>query len=256
MNNILEVKNVNKSFKNKGLFAKGNVQILKDVSITIPINTTVGLVGESGSGKSTLANIIMGLLSKDSGEIFFDGNNIDNLNSKEKKKIYNNVQIVFQDPYSSLDPSKTIFSILDETLITQTNLNKEERREKVKKTLKKVGIQEEDIYKRSDMFSGGQRQRISIARAIIVNPKLIIFDEPTSALDVSIQAQILNLLSDIQNEKKISYLFISHNLDVIRHICDEVYVMNKGEFVESGLVEDIYNNPQTSYTKKLLDSIV
>lgn len=256
MNNILEVKNVNKSFKNKGLFAKGNVQILKDVSITIPINTTVGLVGESGSGKSTLANIIMGLLSKDSGEIFFDGNNIDNLNSKEKKKIYNNVQIVFQDPYSSLDPSKTIFSILDETLIIQTNLNKEERREKVKKTLKKVGIQEEDIYKRSDMFSGGQRQRISIARAIIVNPKLIIFDEPTSALDVSIQAQILNLLSDIQNEKKISYLFISHNLDVIRHICDEVYVMNKGEFVESGLVEDIYNNPQTSYTKKLLDSIV
>lgn len=255
MNNILEVKNVNKSFKNKGLFAKGNVQILKDVSITIPINTTVGLVGESGSGKSTLANIIMGLLSKDSGEIFFDGNNIDNLNSKEKKKIYNNVQIVFQDPYSSLDPSKTIFSILDETLIIQTNLNKEERREKVKKTLKKVGIQE-DIYKRSDMFSGGQRQRISIARAIIVNPKLIIFDEPTSALDVSIQAQILNLLSDIQNEKKISYLFISHNLDVIRHICDEVYVMNKGEFVESGLVEDIYNNPQTSYTKKLLDSIV
>lgn len=256
MNNILEVKNVNKSFKNKGLFAKGNVQILKDVSITIQENTTVGLVGESGSGKSTLANIIMGLLSKDSGEIIFDGNNIDKLNPKEKKKIYNNVQIVFQDPYSSLDPSKTIFSILDETLIIQTNLNKEERREKVKKTLKKVGIQEEDIYKRSDMFSGGQRQRISIARAIIVNPKLIIFDEPTSALDVSIQAQILNLLSDIQNEKKISYLFISHNLDVIRHICDEVYVMNKGEFVESGLVEDIYNNPQTSYTKKLLDSIV
>lgn len=256
MNNILEVKNVNKSFKNKGLFAKGNVQILKDVSITIQENTTVGLVGESGSGKSTLANIIMGLLSKDSGKIIFDGNNIDKLNSKEKKKMYNNVQIVFQDPYSSLDPSKTIFSILDETLIIQTNLNKEERREKVKKTLKKVGIQEEDIYKRSDMFSGGQRQRISIARAIIVNPKLIIFDEPTSALDVSIQAQILNLLSDIQNEKKISYLFISHNLDVIRHICDEVYVMNKGEFVESGLVEDIYNNPQTSYTKKLLDSIV
>lgn len=256
MNNILEVKNVNKSFKNKGLFAKGNVQILKDVSITIQENTTVGLVGESGSGKSTFANIIMGLLSKDSGEIIFDGNNIDKLNPKEKKKIYNNVQIVFQDPYSSLDPSKTIFSILDETLIIQTNLNKEERREKVKKTLKKVGIQEEDIYKRSDMFSGGQRQRISIARAIIVNPKLIIFDEPTSALDVSIQAQILNLLSDIQNEKKISYLFISHNLDVIRHICDEVYVMNKGEFVESGLVEDIYNNPQTSYTKKLLDSIV
>lgn len=256
MNNILEVKNVNKSFKNKGLFGNGNVQILKDVSITIPKNTTVGLVGESGSGKSTLANIIMGLLSKDSGEIFFDGNNIDNLNSKEKKKIYNNVQIVFQDPYSSLDPSKTIFSILDETLIIQTNLNKEERREKVKKTLKKVGIQEEDIYKRSDMFSGGQRQRISIARAIIVNPKLIIFDEPTSALDVSIQAQILNLLSDIQNEKKVSYLFISHNLDVIRHICDEVYVMNKGEFVESGLIDDIYNNPQTSYTKKLLDSIV
>ena len=106
------------------------------------------------------------------------------------------------------------------------------------------------------MFSGGQRQRISIARAIIVNPKLIIFDEPTSALDVSIQAQILNLLSDIQVEKKISYLFISHNLDVIRHICDEVYVMNKGEFVESGLVEDIYNNPQTDYTKKLLESIV
>lgn len=256
MSNILEVKNVNKSFKNKGLFAKGNVQILKDVSITIPENTTVGLVGESGSGKSTLANIIMGLLSKDSGEIIFDGNSIDKLNSKEKKKIYNNVQIVFQDPYSSLDPSKTIFSILDETLIIQTNLNKEERRKKVKKTLKKVGIQEEDIYKRSDMFSGGQRQRISIARAIIVNPKLIIFDEPTSALDVSIQAQILNLLSDIQNEKKISYLFISHNLDVIRHICDEVYVMNKGEFVESGMVEDIYNNPQTSYTKKLLDSIV
>jgi len=256
MNNILEVKNVNKSFKNKGLFAKGNSQILKDVSITIPENTTVGLVGESGSGKSTLANIIMGLLRKDSGEIIFDGNNVDKLNAKEKKKIYNNVQIVFQDPYSSLDPSKTIFSILDETLIIQTNLNKEERSEKVKKTLKKVGIQEEDIYKRSDMFSGGQRQRISIARAIIVNPKLIIFDEPTSALDVSIQAQILNLLSDIQNEKKISYLFISHNLDVIRHICDEVYVMNKGEFVESGLVEDIYNNPQTSYTKKLLDSIV
>ncbi|MDU3125149.1 MAG: ATP-binding cassette domain-containing protein [Finegoldia magna] len=256
MNNILEVRNVNKSFKNKGLFAKEKTQILKDVSITIPENTTVGLVGESGSGKSTLANIIMGLLSKDSGVIIFDGKNIDQLDSKEKKKMYNNVQIVFQDPYSSLDPSKTVFSILDETLKIQTNLNKAERNEKVRSTLKKVGIQEEDIYKRSDMFSGGQRQRISIARAIIVNPKLIIFDEPTSALDVSIQAQILNLLSDIQVEKKISYLFISHNLDVIRHICDEVYVMNKGEFVESGLVEDIYNNPQTDYTKKLLESIV
>ena len=256
MNNILEVRNVNKSFKNKGLFAKEKTQILKDVSITIPENTTVGLVGERGSGKSTLANIIMGLLSKDSGVIIFDGKNIDQLDSKEKKKMYNNVQIVFQDPYSSLDPSKTVFSILDETLKIQTNLNKAERNEKVRSTLKKVGIQEEDIYKRSDMFSGGQRQRISIARAIIVNPKLIIFDEPTSALDVSIQAQILNLLSDIQVEKKISYLFISHNLDVIRHICDEVYVMNKGEFVESGLVEDIYNNPQTDYTKKLLESIV
>ena len=256
MNNILEVKNVNKSFKNKGLFAKGKTQILKDVSITIPENTTVGLVGESGSGKSTLANIIMGLLSKDSGEIIFDGKNINQLDSKDKKKMYNNVQIVFQDPYSSLDPSKTVFSILDETLKIQTSLNKTDRNEKVKSTLKEVGIQEEDIYKRSDMFSGGQRQRISIARAIIVNPKLIIFDEPTSALDVSIQAQILNLLSDIQNEKKLSYLFISHNLDVIRHICDEVYVMNRGEFVENGLVEDIYNNPQTDYTRKLLDSIV
>lgn len=256
MNKILEVKNIHKSFKKKSLFKKETTHVLKGVSMELYENTTVGLVGESGSGKSTLANIIMGLLEKDSGEIIFDGVNVDTLDKKGKRELYKKVQIVFQDPYSSLDPSKTIFSILDETLKIQTKLNKDERREKVKATLREVGVQEDDIYKRADMFSGGQRQRISIARAIIVNPKLIVFDEPTSALDVSIQAQILNLLADIQKEKKISYLFITHNLDVVRHICDEVYVMNKGEFVEAGLVEDIYNNPKTDYTKKLLDSIL
>lgn len=256
MNNILEVKNVNKSFKNSGLFDKRSVSVLKNITMNVPANTTVGLVGESGSGKSTLANIIMGLLEKDSGEVLFDGINLDDLDKKEKKRLYKQIQIVFQDPYSSLDPSKTVFSILDETLKIQTKLNKKERLEKVKATLKEVGIQEEDMHKRSDVFSGGQRQRISIARAIIVNPKLIIFDEPTSALDVSIQAQILNLLLDIQKESGLSYLFISHNLDVVKHICDDLYVMNKGEIVESGKTDTIYNNPKTDYTKRLIESII
>ena len=253
-NVVLSLKNIVKEFptskKNK------KVHAISNVSLDIYENETLALVGESGCGKSTLGKCAIGLISPNSGESIFLNENIYEKKGEELKQIKKNLQIIFQDPYASLNPRMTVGEIIAEPIITQNKgMRKEDIKLKVLDLMEDVGIRKEYYNRYPHQFSGGQRQRIGIARAIALNPKLIVCDEPVSALDVSIQSQVLNLLKDLQEKRKASYLFISHDLSVVNFIADRVCVMFLGKICEIGNTDDIFENPLHPYTKLLLDAI-
>lgn len=253
----LEVKDLKIHFPVKGgLFGRtlAHIKAVDGVNFSIEKGKTYGLVGESGSGKTTTGRAIIGLNKITSGQVFFEGQDITNLN-KANKDIRRDIQMIFQDPYSSLNPKKRVIDIISEPLRNYEKLTKGEETKRVQELLELVGLNPESILKYPHEFSGGQRQRIGIARAIALKPKLIIADEPVSALDVSVQAQVLNFMKEIQKELGLTYLFISHDLGVIKHMCDQIGIMYKGRYVESGTKEDIFNHPQHIYTKRLVAAI-
>jgi len=261
MNNdtLLEVNTLKKYFPikdGKRFFQeKKYVQAVNDVSFSIKKGETFGLVGESGCGKSTLARLIMGLIKADSGEVFFEGRNFLDLKGKELRKSRKQIQMVFQKPHESLNPKMTVEEIISAPMEIHGVYSKQERTKKVKELLDMVGLSQKYLDRYPHEFSGGQRQRIGIARAIALNPKLVICDEAVSALDVSIQSQILNLLNDLQKEFNLSYLFISHDLSVVKHVSDQIGVMYLGEMVEVGKASTVYEKPKHPYTQALLSAI-
>lgn len=242
----------------KGLFKRtvGYVEAVNDVSLSLQKGKTLALVGESGSGKTTLAKTVLNLIKPFSGSVVFSGQNLTNVSASELKNVRNHLQIVFQDPYSSMNPRMLIKDILSEGMkALKTYRTEAERLERMKELLELVGLDQQSLYRYPHQFSGGQRQRISIARALAVNPQVIICDEPTSALDVSVQAQILNLLKDLQQRLGLSYLFITHNMSVVSYIADEVAVMYQGKIVEQGDTESVITQPQHEYTKTLMSAV-
>ena len=256
---LLEVKNLNTWFPVKGgLFkqTKRHVKAVNNVSFTVHQGETLGLVGESGCGKTTLGRTILRLQQATSGEVIYDGINVMQQDKESLRKLRSRMQIIFQDPYSSLNPRMTVGDILTEPMaIHGIGSNKKERFERAKELMQKVDLKPQHLNRYPHEFSGGQRQRICIARAIGIEPEFIICDESVSALDVSVQAQVLNLLQDLQQDLKLTYIFISHDLSVVNYISDRVGVMNNGEIVELDTAENIYKNPQRNYTKRLLDAI-
>jgi len=255
---LLEVKGLYKTYtQTSGFFEKKQriIKALNNVSLSIKKGQTLAVVGESGSGKSSLARCLLQLQAIDQGELFFKGQNMTSLNKLDSKSLKRDIQMVFQDPYASLNPRMKIEEILEEGLVIHELGNKKARQVKVRDMIKKVGLSVADLNKYPHQFSGGQRQRIGIARALIVEPQLVICDEPVSALDVSIQAQILLLLKDLQKEFNLSYLFISHDLRVVRHMADEMIVMHQGKIVEQGPTKGIYEKPKANYTRELLNAI-
>lgn len=256
--NLLEVRNLKKYFPIKnGVIQRttGHVKAVDDISFHIREGETLGIVGESGSGKSTLGRVILRLLNSTDGEIMFDGNDITQINEKEMKAYRKNMQIIFQDPFSSLNSKMNVYELIEETLVVQTKLAKAERKKKVEAIVEKVGLRIDDLQKYPHEFSGGQRQRISIARALVNNPKFVVCDEPVSALDVSIQAQVLNLMMDLQDELGLTYLFIAHDLSVVKHISDRIVVMYLGRVAEIAPKNSLYDTPKHPYTQALLDSV-
>lgn len=258
---MLEIKNVSKIFpgQRKGLFGRTEgFRALDDVSLHVRKGKSFGLVGESGSGKTTLTRCILRLETLTSGNILYEGADIAKLTPNEMRHLRARLQIVFQDPYASLDPRMTIHDIVAEPLVIHRDIvpmTARQRTERVLELLLQVGLREEHLFRYPHEFSGGQRQRIGIARALAVKPEFLILDEPTSALDVSVQADVLNLLHRLQEELGLTYFFISHDLGVIRYICDEVAVIYRGKLVESGPVEDIFERPTNEYTRMLLDAM-
>jgi oligopeptide transport system ATP-binding protein len=256
---ILTVTDLHKHFPiRKGLLWErtiGEVKAVDGVSFHIPEGMTLGLVGESGSGKSTTGYCILQLLRPTSGSIRFMGQELTTLKGEPLRKMRREMQIVFQDPYSSLDPRMTVGNIVSEPLEVHGIGTRKSRRETVRRLLEVVGFNPNYTNRYPHEFSGGQRQRIGIARALALNPKLIVCDEPVSALDVSIQAQILNLLKDLQRDFGLTYLFISHDLAVVRTMSDEIAVMNQGELVEVGPAEEVYSQPKDEYTKALFAAV-
>ncbi|MDC1149889.1 dipeptide ABC transporter ATP-binding protein [Gammaproteobacteria bacterium] len=252
-NPLIKVENLNVYYNmpSVNIFKKNTFHAVKDVSFKIFENTTIGLVGESGSGKSTLGKAIANLISYE-GEVIFKGKDLNTNSLKEQKELKKNIQIVFQDPYGSLSPRMTIGEIVGEGLAVHFKLSKKEKESKIDKVLLDVGIDINAKNKYPHEFSGGQRQRIAIARSLIMNPLFMILDEPTSALDRSIQIQVIDLLKSIQHEYGLTYLFISHDLKVIRSMSDYIFVMKNGEIVESGISEEVFDKPKEEYTKKLL----
>ena len=256
--NLLEIKNLNVTYQTKkGLIGKiQTVHAVNNVSLDIQKGEILAIAGESGCGKSTLAKAILKLVQSDSGEILLNGENVLNLkHNKDLKKFYQKVQMIFQNPYSSLNPKMKIGEILKEPLIINTNLKKEEITKIVEEKIKKVGLDKSALNLYPHEFSGGQRQRIAIARSLILNPEFIIADEPVSALDVSIQAQIINLLKQLKDDFNLTFLFISHDLSVIKYLSDRIAIMYLGEVVEIGRTEEIFKNPKHPYTKALLSSV-
>lgn len=256
--NILEVRDLKKYFPIKaGLLQRtvGHVKAVDGISFSIKKGTTFGLVGESGCGKTTVGRTLLRLQENSGGSVMFDEQDVFKLNSKELRAMRSEMQIIFQDPYSSLSPKMPVGEIIGEAVRTHQIVPKEEVRSYVMQVMKECGLQPHHIDRYPHEFSGGQRQRICIARAVALKPKVIIADEPVSALDVSIQAQIINLLKDIQDERGISYLFISHDLSVVEHISDEVGVMYLGNLVEKAPKEELFKNAMHPYTKALFSAI-
>ena len=241
-----------------GVFRRkiGEVKAVDDVSFTVNRGQTVGLVGESGSGKTTIGRAIIRLTEPTAGTITYGDEAVSKLSPAAFRPYRKKIQIIFQDPYNSLNPRLSIFEIVGEALeIHFPRMNWNERRERVASLLDKVGLKRDHMDRYPHEFSGGQRQRIGIARALAVNPEFIVCDEPVSALDVSVQAQIVNLLQDLQEELGLTYLFIAHDLAVVEHISDFVLVMNAGRIVEAASAEAIYENPQHDYTRRLLSAV-
>jgi oligopeptide transport system ATP-binding protein len=256
---LLEVKELHKHFPiREGFLIErkvGEVKAVDGVSFDIAMGETVGLVGESGSGKSTTGYCILQLIKPTSGSVKFEGTELTSLGREDLRRIRREMQIVFQDPYSSLDPRMTVGDIVGEPLIVHGIGSKQDRKSRIRELLDVVGFNPTYTNRYPHEFSGGQRQRIGIARALALSPKLIVCDEPVSALDVSIQAQILNLLKDLQRDFQLTYLFIAHDLAVVRSMSDRIAVMNKGQLVELGPAEQVYTNPQDDYTKALLSAV-
>ena len=256
--NILEVSHLKKYFPIKGgVFSKvvGQVKAVDDVSFTIKKGTTMGLVGESGCGKSTTGRTILRLLDKTDGTILFNGKDVNALSKKEMRSLRPKMQIIFQDPYSSLSPRLPVGEIIGEAVREHQLVPQDKLDDYITEIMNSCGLQAYHKDRYPHEFSGGQRQRICIARALALNPEFIVCDEPVSALDVSIQAQIINLLKDLQEKFGLTYLFISHDLSVVEHISDMVGVMYLGSIVETGATEDIFNNPLHPYTKALFSAI-
>ncbi len=256
---LLSVKDVKQYYpvklNSKSLFPKkGYVKAVDGISFDVYEGETFGLVGESGCGKSTTGKMIVKLLSPTAGSIEYDGQDLFQVPKNQEKALKKEIQIIFQDPYSSLDPKFTVGRIVAEPLVAH-GVPKAKRIEKVRQLLKDVGIREEFINRYPHEFSGGQRQRIGVARALALNPRLIVCDEPVSALDVSIQAQILNLMAELQDKYKLTYVFISHNLSVVKHVCDRIAVMYLGNIVELADKRELFANPAHPYTQALLDAI-
>ncbi len=255
--NILEVKQLHKRFTSKNI----TVKAVTDVSFTVKEGETIGIVGESGCGKTTLGRCIVRAYEASEGEVWYrtrDGQEVDFLkvDKKQMKSLRKDIQMIFQDPYSSLDPRMTVLDIIKEPLkANYPKMPKEEMDARAKEMAEKVGLNPSYLMRYPHAFSGGQRQRIGIARALVINPRIIVCDEAVSALDVSIQAQVINLLMDLQKDMKLTYLFISHDLSVVEHISDRVGVMYLGKMVEYGTTEEIFSNPKHPYTEALLSAV-
>ncbi len=256
---ILEVKNLKKYFYPSTLFGNAtipNVKAVDDISFKVYPGETMGLVGESGSGKTTLSRTVLLLEKSTAGEIYYNGIDITKLKKEQIRKLRREIQIIFQDPYSSLNPRQTIAQIITEPMqVHNIGLNKAERLKTASSLLQKVGLSDQDLNKYPHEFSGGQRQRIGIARALALNPKFIICDESVSALDVSVQAQVLNLLNDLKTEFGFTYIFISHDLAVVKYMSDQLLVMQHGEMKELNDADKVYAHPTTNYTKELIEAI-
>jgi oligopeptide transport system ATP-binding protein len=256
---LLKVENLVKSFPiHGGIFAReiASVKAVQDVSFEVRKGETLGLVGESGCGKSTLGRCLIRLIDPSSGRITFKGQDITNLKGEELRSLRKKLQIIFQDPFASLNPRMTIGSILEEPLIVHNLFHsKKDKADRIRELCQLVGLREDSLQRYPHEFSGGQRQRVGIARALAVNPEIIICDEPVSALDVSIQAQVINLLMDLQQKLGLTYIFIAHDLKVVEHVSHRVAVMYLGKIVEIATSENLYINPQHPYTKALLSAI-
>jgi len=252
---LISVKDLNIFYPlpKKTFFKNDFFQAVKDVNFSIPKKSTIGLVGESGSGKSTLGKALAGLINYQ-GSIIYDGSDIGQLNTKELKAIKKDIQIVFQDPYGSLSPRMTVGEIVGEGLDVHFNLSQKQKDERIADSLQAVEINPDDRFKYPHEFSGGQRQRVAIARSLILNPSFMILDEPTSALDRSIQIQVIELLKNIQQQYELTYLFISHDLRVVRSMSDYIFVMQNGVIVESGPAKQVFSSPEEDYTDKLLNA--
>jgi peptide/nickel transport system ATP-binding protein len=231
------------------------VQALDDVSFTLQPGRSLGIVGESGSGKSTLARLVMALEAPTRGRVILDGQDLNTLSPADLRRARSKVQMVFQDPYGSLDPRRTVGQTVAEPLAVLHGASRSEQRARAAEALEAVGLRAADLAKYPHEFSGGQRQRIAIARALITRPKLIVADEPVSALDVSVQAQVLNLMQDLQDQFGVTYLFISHDLSVVDLVCDEVVVLQAGRIVEQGPPGRLFQRPEHPYTQRLLAAV-
>ena len=260
--NIVEIKNLKKYYPiTAGIFQRviGHIKAVDDVSFVIPRGKTVGLVGESGCGKTTISKCILRAVDPTSGEIHLnteDGtNNVADMREKDLRPLRRDMQMIFQDPFSSLNPRMNLFDIVSEPLLLNGVKSRVERQDRVEELLSKVGLRPEYMVRFPHAFSGGQRQRIGIARALALNPSLIVCDEPVSGLDVSVQAQVINLLMDLQDELGLSYLFVSHDLSIVRQISDSIQVMYLGRLVENGTPDEIFSSPKHPYTEALISAV-
>lgn len=256
---LLQVKNLKKYYPIKGGIITrtvGHVKAVDNVSFEVLPGEILGLVGESGCGKSTIGRQLVGLEKPTEGEIFYKGRNLASLDKKEMQKIRTNLQMVFQDPYSSLNPRKHIFEILAQPMLYHHMVTKDRVEKEICEILDMVGLSKNVLTRYPHEFSGGQRQRIGIAKALSLKPEFIVCDEPVSALDVSVQAQILNLLKELQKELNLTLLFIGHGLGAVHYVSDRIAVMNQGKIVEIGKADEVFKNPKDAYTKTLLDAVL